>query len=214
MRIGKKFRAERLIRRVASGAMGAFVLLFLIGCFRGQPKKQPPVHVVPDMDFQKKLDPQESSTFFRDGKAMRSPVYGTVPRGELNTNDSLYLGKTPEGEFLQENPLVENMEVLNRGQQEYNIYCSPCHSRVGDGRGIMLEYGYPPPASFHDERLVEQSDGYIFDVITNGKRNMPGYASQIPVRDRWAIVAYVRALQRSQNASLSDVPEEMRDNLK
>ncbi len=212
---GRSLRKLRgLIHRGASVTLGAVLLVFLAGCFRGQPKKKPPIHVVPDMDFQDKYEPQASSAFFRDGKAMRQPVYGTVARGDLRANDSLYLGKSPAGEFIAENPLVENMETLNRGEERFNIYCSPCHSKVGDGRGIMLEYEYPPPASFHDERLLELPDGYIFDVITNGKRNMPGYGSQIPVEDRWAIVAYVRALQRSHNASLDDVPEEMRDQLK
>jgi len=170
--------------------------------------------VVMDMDFQEKYDPQESSPLFADGKAMRQPVYGTVARGELRNNDSLYRGTTSDGDFIEKNPMEINMSTLQRGQQEFNIYCSPCHSRVGDGRGIMVEYNYAPPASFHSERLRTLPDGHIFDVITNGRRNMPAYGSQIPVKDRWAIVAYVRALQRSQNARLGDVPEELREQMR
>jgi len=192
----------------------AVMAVFLTGCFRGQPKKQPPIHPIPDMDTQPRYTAQGASQFFPDSMAMRPPVYGTVARGHLNADDEFYRGRAANGNLVQHNPLKVDMQVLERGQKEFNIYCSPCHSKVGDGRGIMVQYNYVPPASFHDERLLNVSDGHIFDVITNGIRNMPSYAHQIPPEDRWAIVAYVRALQRSQNASLSDVPQDMQDKLK
>jgi len=166
------------------------------------------------MDVQPKYLPEAESKFFKNHMTMRQPVYGTVARGELRNNDSLYAGKDIHGKFLQHNPLVVNMDLLEHGEKEYNIFCSPCHSKVGDGRGILVQYNYVPPANFHDERLRTMPDGEIFNTITHGKRNMPSYASQIPVKDRWAIIAYVRALQRSWNASLSDVPKEKRDQLK
>lgn len=192
----------------------AVMAVFLTGCFRGQPKKQPPIHPIPDMDTQPRYTPQGVSTFFADSMAMRQPVYGTVARGHLNEDNAFYRGRDVNGNLVEHNSRTVDMELLQRGQKEFNIYCSPCHSKVGDGRGIMVQYNYVPPASFHDERLLKVSDGHIFDVITNGIRNMPSYAHQIPPKDRWAIVAYVRALQRSQNATLSDVPQDMQDKLK
>jgi mono/diheme cytochrome c family protein len=106
------------------------------------------------------------------------------------------------------------MNNLKRGQERYNIYCSPCHSRVGDGRGIMINKGYLPPPSFHIDRIREMPDGQVYDVITNGVRNMPSYRHQVNPGDRWAIVTYVRALQKSRNATISDIPEEKLEELK
>ncbi len=166
------------------------------------------------MDFQPRYSSQEEGEFFSNNMAMREPVYGTVNRGNLQVSDSLYRGVDEGGTPLQHIPLDVNMQMMKKGQKQFNIFCAPCHSKIGDERGIMIEYNYVPPASFHSDRLREVPDGHIFDVITNGIRNMPGYAHQISVRDRWAIVAYVRALQRSQNATLSDVPVEKRDQLK
>jgi mono/diheme cytochrome c family protein len=106
------------------------------------------------------------------------------------------------------------MELLKRGQERFNIFCSPCHGRLGDGKGIVVERGYSPPPTFHSDRVRSFPDGHIFDVITNGIRNMPPYGPQIPASDRWAIVAYFRALQRSQNATVNDIPVELRDQVK
>jgi len=191
---------------VAAGS----VLVLLAGCFRGQPKERPPIHPVPDMDVQPRYMSQSDGEFFENDMSMRSPVYGTIARDYLHQSDSLYLGMDADGNPIQNNPMDITMDLLERGQRQYNIYCAPCHSQVGDGRGIMLEYNYVPPASFHTDRIRNVADGHIYDVITNGLRNMPGYSHQISVEDRWAIVGYVRALQRSQNASLSDIPEEER----
>ena len=120
------------------------------------------------------------------------------------------------GEFIKALPDTEalTIQLLRKGQERYNIFCSPCHGRVGDGKGIMVNRGYVPPPTFHSERLREIQDGYLYDVITNGIRNMPAYRYQVPVDDRWAIVSYLRALQRSQNASLEDIPEPLRENVK
>lgn len=186
----------------------------LSGCGRGRPSAKPPIHPIQDMDNQPKYEAQEKSEFFANGAAMQPPVAGTVPRGELRNDDSLYRGRTSRGEWLESNALTVNMQLLLRGQERYDIYCSPCHSRIGDGRGIMVNRGYVPPPSFHSDRIRQLADGHVFDVITHGVRNMPAYAHQIPVEDRWAIVAYLRALQRSQNASIEDIPVELRDKIK
>jgi len=145
---------------------------------------------------------------------MRQPVYGTVARDELHEKTELYVGKDANGKLVTHNPLEVDMQLLERGQKEYNIYCSPCHSQTGNGRGIVIQYNYPPAANFHEQRLVDAPDGHFFDVMTHGLRNMPSYADQVAVKDRWAIIAYIRALQRSENAQLSDIPEEQRDQLK
>lgn len=205
------FQKRKRLRVSLIFTLAAFML---VACFRGQPKEKPPIHPIPDMDLQPRYMPQSEGDFFANDMTMRPPVYGTVPRGDLRTSNSLYRGVGPGGQPLAENPMDVDMQMLERGQRQFNIYCAPCHSKVGDGRGIMIDYNYVPPASFHSERLRNVPDGHIFDVITNGLRNMPGYAHQITVRDRWAIVAYVRALQRSQNAALSDVPEERQSQLK
>lgn len=188
--------------------------LLLSGCFRGMPSDKSPAHIIPDMDDQPRYDPQGESKFFADGSAMRQPVPGTVARGELKDNIGFYQGKDESGEFLKLAPVHVTMQLLERGQERFNIFCSPCHSRLGDGHGIMVQRGYTPPPTFHSDRIRQLPDGQLFDVITHGVRNMPSYAAQIPESDRWAIIAYLRALQRSQNASLNDVPEELRGRIR
>ncbi|MEJ2054516.1 MAG: cytochrome c, partial [Calditrichaceae bacterium] len=135
-------------------------------------------------------------------------------RDELYQDTEYYFGKDANGNLVTENPLEINMQLLKRGQERFNIYCSPCHSRVGDGQGIVVKRGFLPPPSFHQDMMREKPDGHYFDVITHGLRNMPSYRHQIPVKDRWAIVAYIRALQRSQHAGLSDIPADKRKDLK
>ena len=183
--------------------------IMITACDRGQPKKKPPVHLVPDMDSQPKYDSQEYSNFFENGSTMRLPVEGTVAVGHLNENTLYFDGKDERGNFSRGNALPVNMVMLRRGQERYNIYCAPCHGRVSDGNGIVVKRGYMPPPTFHQERLRDVRDGYIYNVIKNGIRNMPSYAHQIPTDDRWAIIAYVRALQRAQNATMDDVPQEL-----
>jgi len=189
-------------------------LLGLLSCYRGKPSDAPPVHLVRDMDTQPKYKAQAPGPFFADGSAMRQPVPGTVAQGDSGSDSRYALGLEADGRPLQQAPVEMTLTTLQRGQERYNIFCSPCHSRVGDGQGIMIQRGYVPPPSFHDERLRGMEDGTLFAVISNGIRNMPSYGHQIPVQDRWYIVQYVRALQRSQNARLTDVPENMRTSIK
>jgi len=168
-----------------------------------------------DMDFQQKFGPQEANPFFGNNAAMRSPVPGTVPRGELRADSALYRARTESGDYVEEIPIAVTQEVLERGKDRYNIYCSVCHGKTGAGNGIIMrgDYGYTPASSYHIDRLRNAPDGYIYDVIANGVRNMPAYGQKVPVMDRWAIVAYVRALQRSQNASPDDVPADVQARL-
>jgi mono/diheme cytochrome c family protein len=158
-----------------------------------------------DMHVQPRYNPLAKSDFFADQRSARPPVPGTVARGDLRTDTYFYSGKigdTP-GDYL---PFPVSDEVLARGRERFNIYCSPCHSRLGDGNGMIPQRGFRHPPSYHIERLRKAPLGYFFDVMTNGFGAMPDYASQIPPRDRWCIVAYIRALQLSQNATVADVP--------
>jgi len=158
-----------------------------------------------DMHDQPKYKAQAKSDFFIDHRAGRPLVDGTVARGFLRADTLLYTGKV-DGKPAEAFPFAVTTEVMARGQERYNIFCSPCHSRTGEGDGLVVRRGYRRPPSFHDERLRAVAAGYFFDVITNGFGAMPDYAGQIPVEDRWAIVAYVRALQRSHQNTLANVP--------
>ncbi len=159
-----------------------------------------------DMHVQPRQNPLSRSDFFTDQRSARPIVEGTIARGQLHEDDYFYTGKigSNPGDVM---PFPVTREVLERGQERFNIYCAPCHSRVGDGNGFVPSRGFSrKPPSFHIVRLQKAPIGYIFDVITNGFGIMPDYASQIPAQDRWNIIAYVRALQLSQNATQSDVP--------
>jgi hypothetical protein len=184
-----------------------------ISCYRERVSDREPIHINPNMDNQPKTKPQSVSGFFDDGAAMRQPVAGTVARGDLREDVVINTGKDASGMFVMHSPLPFTKRLMQRGRESFNVYCAPCHSRVGDGRGIMIEYKYPPPPSFHQERILQMPDGQVFDVITNGVRNMPSYRHQVPVPDRWAIISYLRALQRSQNATAADVPAEILDSI-
>jgi mono/diheme cytochrome c family protein len=164
------------------------------------------------MAEQPRYDPLEASEFFGDGQSARPRVENTVARGELRDDEHFYAGgsgATPAATF----PFPITLEVLQRGRERYDIYCSPCHSLTGDGDGMIPRRGFTRPVSFHIERLREAPPGYFFHIITQGLGAMPNYRAQIPPRDRWAIIAYVRALQLSRNASINDVPPEKRDEL-
>ena len=189
------------------------LILVLTGC-RGRPSGETPVHLNPNMDTQEKYKTQGSSEFFEDGSAMRLPVDGTVAQGELRADDIYYRGKNPDGTLVKKNPLPITRDLLDRGRQRYNIYCAPCHDLTGSGQGIVIKKGFLPPPTFHQQRLRVVEDGHIYDVISNGIRNMPTYRHQVPISDRWAIVAYLRALQLSQDARIFDIPVEMRDAVK
>ena len=159
-----------------------------------------------DMHVQPRQNPLARSEFFPDHRSERPPVEGTVARGELHDDTYFYTGKIGNnpGDMM---PFPVTKEVLERGRERFNIFCAPCHSRLGDGNGFVPSRGFArKPPSFHEERLQKAPLGYFFDVIANGFGIMPDYASQIPTRDRWDIVAYVRALQLSQNATIADVP--------
>jgi hypothetical protein len=159
-----------------------------------------------DMHDQPRFKPFAESDFYTDLRSARPPVEGTVARGQLREDSYLYTGKIGDnpGDYM---PFPGTKELLARGQQRYNIYCAPCHSRVGDGNGVIPSRGFPrKPPSFHTDRLRKVPLGYLFDVTTNGFGSMSDYASQIAPPDRWAIVAYIRALQLSQGATAGEVP--------
>ena len=182
--------------------------MLLAGC-RGRQSEAPPIHPHLGMDFQEKFQAQTYNPLFEDNASMRTPPTGTVARGQRRADSEVFEGRTDDGDYVEEIPVAVNRAVLERGQDRYNVYCAPCHGKSGDGNGIIMagDYGYTPASSYHIDRLRQASDGYLYDVIANGVRNMPAYAQQIPVRDRWAIVAYIRALQRSQNARPETLPE-------
>jgi len=158
-----------------------------------------------DMHDQPKYKPFRASKFFDDGRASRQSVAGTVARGHLEDDEWMYAGRK-EGQWAAELPLPVDAALLARGRERYDIYCSPCHARTGDGDGMIVRRGYRRPPSLHDERLRAVPAGHLFDVMTRGFGAMPDYAQQIAARDRWAIVAYIRALQLSRNARIEDVP--------
>ena len=154
----------------------------------------------------------EPSEFFADGRSARQPVEGTVARGELRIDEQLYTGKV-DGKDVDTFPFPIGANDILRGQERYNIYCSPCHDYTGSGRGMIVMRGFPQPPSYHIDRLRQAPVGHFFDVMTNGIGSMYSYASRITPEDRWRIAAYIRALQLSQNAKIEDVPEADRPKL-
>jgi mono/diheme cytochrome c family protein len=166
-----------------------------------------------DMHDQPKYIPLRPSEFFADGRSARPLPEGTVARGHLNDDAAFYTGKGPDGKPLDTFPFPVTKEVIVRGQDRFNIYCTPCHDRLGYGNGMIVRRGYRKPPSYHIDRLRQAPNGNLYDVIASGFGAMPDYAAQIQPRDRWAIVAYVRALQLSQQASVNDVPPEGRAQL-
>lgn len=185
----------------------AFSLSVLSGC-QGHPSEEPPIHPNLNMDFQTKYRPQKENSFFTDGRAMREPVAGTIAQGALKEDSKLHLGKDGEA-FVSNIPMPISLAFVERGQERYDIYCAVCHGKTGVGNGIVIKRnaGMLQPPSLHDQRIVEMPTGQIYDAIINGVRgNMPSYAYAIPVEDRWAIVAYIRALQLSRSATLDQVP--------
>jgi hypothetical protein len=159
-----------------------------------------------DMHDQPKYIPLRPSSFFGDGRSARPVAEGTIARGQLGDDGVFYTGKNDAGQFVNEFPFPVTREVLDRGQNRFNVYCAPCHDRLGDGDGRIVRRGYRHPPSYHIDRLRQVPNGYIYDVITNGFGAMPDYSAQIHPSDRWAIVAYVRALQLAHNAKAGDVP--------
>ncbi len=166
-----------------------------------------------DMQDQPKYIPLRPSAFFNDGRSERPLIEGTVARGHLDDDAAFYTGKGPDGKPLDTFPFPVTKEVIEHGEARFNIYCSPCHGRLGNGEGMIVQRGYRHPPSYHIDRLRKVPNGYIFDVITNGFGAMPDYSAQIPPRDRWAIVAYVRALQLSQDVPASELSPQDRAQL-
>ena len=183
---------------------------------------EPRLHLVRDMDNQPRFKSQQANPWFADGRAMRPPVAGTLARGAL-VADEAYARGTSGGAYVDEFPpqVALTRETIARGRARFDIYCAPCHGLSGYGDGLVarradrLQQGtWIPPASLHVEPALSRAEGHLFNTITNGIRSMPAYGAQIPVEDRWAIVAYVRALQRSQHARIEDVPPAERSRLR
>jgi mono/diheme cytochrome c family protein len=158
-----------------------------------------------DMQVQPRYNPYDASTFFDNGLSARQPVPGTIARGQLHLDSLLYTGKV-DGKDAEVFPFPIKSEDLERGRERYNIYCAPCHDATGSGRGMIVLRGFPQPPSFHIDRLRQAPPGHFFDVMTNGLGVMYSYASRVSPEDRWRIAAYIRALQLSQQANLTDAP--------
>lgn len=211
-------RRPHLLTKTQS--LGLWALTLALGC-RGNPSSEPPLHWQRQMFTQDKGKAQRESTFFLDGRVNRPLVENTVAATSPVEITSYETGRDETGAFVAKWPtqVQVDAQLLNRGQDRYNIYCAPCHDRTGSGNGLVIQRASTlgvrwVPTSYFEERLMTAPVGHFFDVITTGVRTMPSYAYQLPIADRWAIVAYVRALQKSQRASLADVPESERTNLK
>ncbi len=207
--------------------LGAGLFVSLMG-FRGTISDRRPLVIVPDMVAQPRYHAQDESPFFKDGRAMRTPPVGTVAFGGadyesdagsprlnpdfLEEDDRYYRGKQGTA-WVTRLPVKLDLQLLRRGQERYEIFCTPCHGATGSGNGLMTQYGLAGVASITDRFHALMPEGEYFSVITNGRGRMQGYGSQIKVGDRWAIVAYIRALSRSQDARPGDVPEAKRAEL-
>jgi len=165
-----------------------------------------------DMHDAPRYEPLEASTFFADGRSARTLVANTVARGTLREDEHLYQG-TINGQLTDMFPMPVTAEMMARGRERYNVFCSPCHGRTGQGNGMVVQRGFRAPPSFHEERLRTAPVGYYVNVETNGFGAMSDYAAQVPIEDRWAIAAYIRALQLSQRATVNDVPVDRRPEL-
>lgn len=189
--------------------------LALTGC-AGFPTRSTPIELHDDMDRQQKYKAQtvyRGKGLFADTRANRMPVPGTVAVGYLKDDDATYRGVV-NGQYLGKLPVKIDAELLKTGQTKFNTYCSPCHDKTGAGQGVVPRRTLWLPTNLHEERVVAMPDGEIYDVISNGRRTMHGYRYQIEEKDRWAIVAYVRALQRSDRGTVQDVPAELRADLR
>jgi mono/diheme cytochrome c family protein len=185
----------------------AVASVLLIAGVRGEKSLKPPLEIIPDMDRQPKLRPQAGNNFFADGHSSQLKVEGTVARDSHYEDSPVNTGRlTGTTNFVAYIPVPVTTELMARGQQRYNINCSPCHGKAGDGKGITTKYNMVAVANFHDARLITMTDGEIFNTITHGKNLMGSYGANVEIEDRWAIIAYVRALQRSQLATMDDVP--------
>ena len=191
------------------------ILAVSLAGFRGAGFRRPPIEIFDDMDRQPKVKAQSASTFFADGRADRPTPANTVARGHLDADDAFFRGKNADGTFIPSFPasLAVDETLLRRGQNRYMIYCAPCHGALGDGNGITKSYGMGATATLLDERLRTMASGEILNTIVNGKNTMRSYSDKLDAQDRWAVVAYVRALQRASHASTADVPESAKSQL-
>ena len=187
-------------RGIVGFAAGALATLTLTACRQ-------------DMQDEPRYKPLARSEFFSDGRSARPMVEGTVARGHMRIDEARYTGKI-DGEDVDQFPIPISKADIERGQTRFNIYCTPCHGRLGDGTGMVVLRGFRQPPSYYSDRLVNAPVGHFYDVITNGFGAMPSYASRVESDDRWRIVAYIRALQLSESASANDVPADQRQNLK
>lgn len=188
----------------------------LVGC-RGYRTEDQPFHMNPNFDWQAKVKAQHAPRAIPEGTVAwgSGSIYkGNTGRADFLKDDSMfYQGKSESGDFLDKIPVNVTPEVMKRGQERFNIYCAVCHNRAGTGTTPVISRGLVPPPDLADPRLLEVPDGYIFDVISNGVRSMSGYRKQVDEADRWAIVAYVRAIQKSRNASVDELPAIVRGKL-
>ena len=217
------------MRWVLLGIVTAAAVVATLMGPRGVVSDRPPLVFFPDMSLQPRYDAQSAAPFFADGRSMRTPPAGTVAFGGadynadagsprqnpdfLKADDVYYRGKQGPA-WIARGPLPIDLALLRRGQDRYNIHCALCHGGTGAGNGVMTQYGMAGVAGITDELHQLMPDGQFFDVISNGKGRMMPYAPQIKVRDRWAIVAYLRVLMRSRSGTLNDVPEALRGDLK
>lgn len=201
-----------MIYAILIGAVASLIPIAMIARSRAVTSEQPRIQLIRDMAKQPKFKTQAENPLFADDRAMRPSVPGTVARGAAGGDEARDFGRV-NGEWVTNFPLPVTASLLHRGQERFNIYCAPCHGLAGYGDGLVarradeLQEGtWTPPTSLHSDAVRNRADGHIFNTITNGLRTMPAYGPQIPRDDRWAIVAYVRALERSQNARPEDVP--------
>ena len=192
----------------------AFLVVLTVSVlgFRGSTFTKPPLMVFPDtffpeMNKQAKYKPQASSEFFADGRADRPLPPGVVSRNPLREDDHLYRGKTADGQWARGFPAAVQVDarLMERGRERFTIYCQPCHGALGDGKGIVTQYNWGAPANFHSDVFRNMTEGEIFDTVTNGKKTMFPYGDKLVPEDRWAVIAYIRALQRAQNSRAEDV---------
>lgn len=210
MRTKTSFRLRRLCRGSGLG-LSLVVAMALAAACRGQKSSQPPLHPNLNMDFQSSLKTQEATALFPDGRAMRPEVPGTIARGRFTAVPEFHTGKTQSGgDFVREIPMPLTSELLDRGQERFGIYCTPCHGGAGYADGLVTQRGGMKPPSLYEDRLMTMASGQIFAAMSQGVRgNMPSYANKLDETDMWAVVAYVRALQLSQTAPLEAVPDDI-----
>jgi len=195
-----KLRGSVWKLRGSASILGAIGLLMLLTACRQ------------DMQNEPRYKPLAESTFFSDHRSARPQVEGTVARGHLRIDEARYTGKI-DGEDIDQFPIPIAKEDIERGQTRFNIYCTPCHGHVGDGNGMVVLRGFRQAASYYTDKLINAPVGHYFDVITNGYGAMPSYASRIQTDDRWRVIAYIRALQLSESATVADVPADQQRNL-